>query len=54
MLATSNESYCSQIPPAERKSGMPLSVETPAPASTTQGRCVRIRSAGRAAVTPSS
>jgi hypothetical protein len=30
---------------------MPLSVETPAPVSTTHGWCVRISSASRAGVT---
>ncbi len=33
--ATSIGSYFSQRPPAERKSGIPLSVEMPAPVSTT-------------------
>ena len=33
--ATSIGSYLSQSPPAERKSGMPLSVEMPAPVRTT-------------------
>ena len=35
---TSIGSTFSQIPPGERKSGMPLSVETPAPVSTTACR----------------
>ena len=35
MDATSIGSYSSHSPPAERKSGMPLSVETPAPVRTT-------------------
>ena len=35
--ATSSGSTSAQIPVGERKSGMPLSVEMPAPVSTTQG-----------------
>src|SRR5436305_1769004 len=38
-------SYCAQIPVGERKSGMPLSVETPAPVRTTQLFAVRNRPA---------
>jgi hypothetical protein len=36
------------MPVGERKSGMPLSVETPAPVSTTQG-CAERKSSARAA-----
>jgi acyl-CoA thioester hydrolase len=37
MVAYSIGSYRAQIPVGDRKSGMPLSVEIPAPVSTTQG-----------------
>jgi hypothetical protein len=37
MFATSIGSYCAQMPPAERKSGIPDSVLMPAPVSTTHG-----------------
>ena len=36
IVAYSIGSYCAQMPVGERKSGMPLSVETPAPVRTTQ------------------
>ena len=36
MLATSAGSYLAQMPPAERKSGIPDSVLMPAPVSATQ------------------
>src|SRR5215203_319081 len=51
MVAYSIGSYCAQIPPGDRKSGMPDSVETPAPARTTHGWWSRIRSARAAADT---
>src|SRR5215831_5987356 len=38
MSPTSAGSYLSQIPPADRKSGIPDSVLMPAPVSTTHGR----------------
>ena len=38
MFATSSGSYCAQMPPAERKSGIPDSVLMPAPVSATHGR----------------
>ena len=37
MCATSNGSYCAQIPSRERKSGIPDSVEIPAPVRMRQG-----------------
>jgi hypothetical protein len=37
MDAYSSGSNCAQRPVGERKSGMPLSVEIPAPLRTTQG-----------------
>jgi hypothetical protein len=37
MDATSNGSTSAQIPVGERKSGIPLSVEIPAPVRTTHG-----------------
>ena len=40
------------MPVGERKSGMPLSVETPAPVSTTHGWRSRMSSARRSALTP--
>ena len=42
-------STCAQMPVGERKSGIPLSVETPAPVRTTHGWRVRISSARRSA-----
>src|SRR5438309_3510406 len=45
MVAYSIGSYAAQIPLGERKSGMPLSVEIPAPVSTTHGCDSRISSA---------
>ena len=47
MVAYSIGSYFAQIPVGERKSGMPLSVEIPAPVSTTHGWRAR-RKAARA------
>ena len=38
-------SYSAQIPPGDLKSGMPLSVEIPAPVRTTQGRRSRTSAA---------
>src|ERR671922_350104 len=48
MVAYSIGSYCAQIPVGERKSGMPLSVEIPAPLRTTAGPRSRNSSASRA------
>ena len=47
MCATSNGSYLAQIPSADRKSGIPDSVEIPAPVRTTQGCRSRTSSARR-------
>src|SRR5215208_1496900 len=49
MVAYSIGSYCAHMPVGERKSGMPLSVETPAPVRTTQLPAVRSRPARSAA-----
>src|SRR6266516_1965302 len=45
MVAYSMGSYCAQIPVGDRKSGIPLSVETPAPVRTTHGCLSRTHSA---------
>src|SRR5215210_6366112 len=52
MVAYSIGSYCAQIPPLERKSGIPLSVLTPAPVRTTHGCRSRIRRARRSGTSP--
>ena len=46
IVAYSIGSYCVQMPVRERKSGIPLSVETPAPVRTTHG-CASTISAAR-------
>ena len=48
MVAYSIGSYFAQMPVGDRKSGMPLSVEMPAPVRTTHGWCVRMRFASLA------
>ena len=47
MLAYSSGGYVSQIPPSLRKSGMPLSVEIPAPVEATTVPASRMASAAR-------
>ena len=54
MVAYSSGSYCAQIPVGERKSGIPDSVLTPAPVSTTHGCRPRTSEARRSTVTRSS
>ena len=52
MCATSNGSCLAQMPSAERKSGIPDSVLTPAPVRTTQGCLSRTRAARRSTDMP--
>ena len=48
MEATSNGSTVAQMPVSERKSGIPDSVDTPAPVSTTHGCRSRMSAASAA------
>jgi hypothetical protein len=52
IVAYSIGSYRAQMPVGDRKSGIPLSVETPAPVSTTHGCDSTINAARRSADIP--